>query len=75
MGVELSFDGWMQIIGIGVIGWSAYYAGRALLRAIAAKPLPLERSLLQVLQDRAAARALGIDREVLKARRKMDGHG
>lgn len=43
--------------------------------AIAAALLPLERFLLQWLQDRAMARALGIDAAVVRMRRRLDGHG
>jgi len=65
----------MKVIAIGVGGWTAFYVGRSILSWISKNPLPLERTFLQLLQDRAAARALEIDREVLKARRKIDGHG
>lgn len=34
--------------------------------------LPLERGVLQWLQDRAAARALGIDIDIIRVRRKSE---
>lgn len=44
-------------------------------RAITSFLLPIERRLLQWLQDRAMARALGIDAGVIRMRRRLEGHG
>jgi hypothetical protein len=62
-------------IAIAVVGWSVYYCGRAATRLVSKRAFPLEKRILQFLQDRAASRALGVDIGVLRARRKMDGYG
>lgn len=75
----MGFDGWVKVIGVIVACWTTFYVGKALMpfarRVITWAILPAERRLFQWLQDRAASRALGIDIEILRARRKIDGYG
>lgn len=75
----MSFEGWVNVISIVAGFWAAVYFAKFLIGA-ASRFFgwafgPAERRLLQWLQDRAAARALGIDIEILRARRKIDGYG
>lgn len=44
----------------------------ALFRAIITSCLPIEERTLQWLQDRAMARALGVDVDVVRMRRRME---
>lgn len=46
-------------------------SGRLIVRAM----IPTESQLLQWLQDRATARTLGTDADVIRARRKIDFSG
>lgn len=70
------FLGVLKIIGVGIAAWSGIYLlkfiaislGRLFERAL----LPIERRLLTWLQDRATARVLGIDTEIVRQRRKME---
>lgn len=60
----------------------AYWGGLWLLKrlfpaaahALGVILLKPERRLLQWLQDRAMARSIGVDLDVLRARRKIDRH-
>lgn len=44
----------------------------ALFRAVVTSCLPIEERTLQWLQDRAMARALGVDVDVVRMRRRME---
>jgi hypothetical protein len=65
-------------IGLGsvVLAVIALYLARLfvvwLWRALARCLLPLERRLLQFLQDRATSRTLGVDIDVIRIRRKIE---
>lgn len=65
-------------IGLGsvVLAVIALYLARLfvvwLWRALVRSLLPLERRLLQFLQDRATSRTLGVDIDVIRVRRKIE---
>lgn len=75
----MSFDGWVKVIGLVASIWTAYYVGGWFLRCLSIGfsllIRPMEVRLLGYLQDRATARTLGVDIDVLRARRKIDGYG
>jgi hypothetical protein len=69
------------IIGIVLVGglyvallfWHAFkWLARVAFRSIAQSFLPVESRILALLQDRATARALGMDVGIIRARRKID---
>lgn len=57
---------WLAVVVLWFAKDLVWMIGRVLARAL----LPVERRILQWLQDRASARALGVDIEVLRVRRK-----
>lgn len=65
-------------IGLGsvVLAVIALYIARSLVvwlwRALMCLLLPLERRLLQFLQDRATSRTLGVDIDVIRVRRRIE---
>ena len=65
-------------IGLGsiVLAVIALYLARLLVgrlwRTLVRSLLPLERRLLQLLQDRAMSRTLGVDIDVIRVRRKIE---
>lgn len=66
------------LIGLGsvVLAVIVLYLAKLLVvwlwRALARCLLPLERRLLQFLQDRATSRTLGVDIDVIRVRRKIE---
>lgn len=72
-------DEWLKGAGIVLLvaaGYACFMLMRGAVRlsgkAIAHALLPSESRLLQWLQDRATARTLGMDVDVIRARRKID---
>jgi len=65
-----------MIIGAAVVAWVAWLVLKAVVisaaKLVAASYLPVELKMLEWLQDRAVARTLGIDVEVVAARRRID---
>jgi hypothetical protein len=59
---------WVVIIGIWLLKISAFGTARVVDRMLR----PLESRLLQWLQDRAMARALGVPVEIVKVRRRIE---
>lgn len=55
------------------VAWAIFKRiAAALFRAIITSCLPIEERTLQWLQDRAMARALGVDVDVVRMRRRME---
>ena len=65
-----------RTIGIGVAGIIALWAIKVTVIALARMTeralLPIERRIFQWLQDRATARTLGIDIDIIRVRRKSE---
>lgn len=59
---------WAVIIGVWLLKVTGIGAGKLVERLC----LPAERRIFQWLQDRAAARALGMDIDIIRARRKIE---
>lgn len=59
---------WAAIIGL----WLLKIVGMGAVRLVERLLLPSERRAFQWLQDRATARALGIDIDVIRVRRKSE---
>jgi hypothetical protein len=66
----------VRTVGIGVSAiiaiWLLKVAIFAICRMVERMVLPLERSTLQWLQDRAMARSLGVDIDIIRVRRKSE---
>ena len=60
--------GTAAIIGIWLLKVIAFGGARLIERLL----LPIERRVFQWLQDRATARALGIDIDIIRVRRKSE---
>jgi hypothetical protein len=59
---------WAVIIGV----WLLKVTVSGAVRMVDCLLRPLERRMLQWLQDRATARTLGIDIDIIRARRKIE---
>lgn len=59
---------WVVIIGLWLLKVAAIGAVRLADRMLQ----PIERRMLQWLQDRAMSRTLGLDVEIIRARRKIE---
>lgn len=56
-----------------LVAWAIFRrVAVALFRALVTSCLPIEERTLQWLQDRAMARALGVDVDVVRMRRRME---
>lgn len=66
----------LKSVGAVAAAYLCFMVLRGLSRAsghlLASRLLPAERRLLEWLQDRATARTMGIDVDVIRARRKID---
>lgn len=59
---------WAAIVGLWLIKVIALSSARLIERML----LPVERATFQWLQDRATGRALGIDIDIIRVRRKSE---
>lgn len=56
------------VIGLKLLKWGAFGFARLIERMI----LPMETRLLRFLRERAMARSLGVDIEIIRARRRIE---
>lgn len=68
IGMHALFIVWAVIIGLWLLKVIGFGIGRLIERLL----LPIERHVLQWLQDRSMARTLGMDIDIIRARRKIE---